>query len=140
MSADNESLQVILASLKDVEALVASAKVQRWDVVKWVVTVNSAITTVVALHRELESLVALTAAVAAMGVGLVAYHNTWVTHARRRQSNMRRYLYGRYAAAREADPSAYFGEKKETFDWPEMAMFFLAMAASAGGPLLFRLS
>jgi hypothetical protein len=45
---DNEELKVIYSALEDCRRLIAAGKVQRWDVVKWGVTVNVALATAVA--------------------------------------------------------------------------------------------
>jgi hypothetical protein len=44
----DKELQIILSVLDDCRRLIAAGKVQRWDVVKWGVTVNVALATVAA--------------------------------------------------------------------------------------------
>jgi len=48
MTNDNEELKVIYSALDDCRRLIAAGKVQRWDVVKWGVTVNVALATATA--------------------------------------------------------------------------------------------
>jgi hypothetical protein len=43
MTKDDEELKVIYSALDDCRRLIAAGKVQRWDVVKWGVTVNVAL-------------------------------------------------------------------------------------------------
>src|SRR5215470_19979949 len=43
MNKDEEELKVIYSALDDQRRLIAAGKVQRWDVVKWGVTVNVAL-------------------------------------------------------------------------------------------------
>ena len=52
MTNDNEELKVIYSALEDCRRLIAAGKVQRWDVVKWGVTVNVALATAVAAVRR----------------------------------------------------------------------------------------
>jgi len=48
MTKDDEELKVIYSALDDCRRLIAAGKVQRWDVVKWGVTVNVALATATA--------------------------------------------------------------------------------------------
>jgi len=48
MTKDEEELKVIYSALDDQRRLIAAGKVQRWDVVKWGVTVNVALATATA--------------------------------------------------------------------------------------------
>jgi len=48
MTKDEEELKVIYSALDDCRRLIAAGKVQRWDVVKWGVTVNVALATAAA--------------------------------------------------------------------------------------------
>ena len=48
MTRDEEELKVIYSALDDCRRLIAAGKVQRWDVVKWGVTVNVALATATA--------------------------------------------------------------------------------------------
>ena len=48
MTKDEEELKVIYSALDDCRRLIAAGKVQRWDVVKWGLTVNVALATAAA--------------------------------------------------------------------------------------------
>jgi hypothetical protein len=48
MTKDEEELKVVYSALDDCRRIIAAGKVQRWDVVKWGVTVNVALATAVA--------------------------------------------------------------------------------------------
>ena len=48
MTKDEEELKVIYSALDDQRRLIAAGKVQRWDVVKWGVTVNVGLATAAA--------------------------------------------------------------------------------------------
>jgi protein-S-isoprenylcysteine O-methyltransferase Ste14 len=49
MTKDEEELKVVYSALDDQRRLIAAGKVQRWDVVKWAVTVNVALATAATL-------------------------------------------------------------------------------------------
>ena len=48
MTKDEEELKVVYSALDDQRRLIAAGKVQRWDVIKWAVTVNVALATAAA--------------------------------------------------------------------------------------------
>jgi uncharacterized membrane protein len=84
MTRDEEELKVIYSALDDCRRLIAAGKVQRWDVVKWGVTVNVALAAVAAAiqFKGAVGLFALAVLVAFMSWQLMSHYNLRVTRAR----------------------------------------------------------
>jgi hypothetical protein len=83
---DEEERKVIYSALDDCRRLIAAGKVQRWDVVKWGVTVNVALATAAALIKSNVAfssiLFAIAVLVAIVSWQLVSHYNIRVTRAR----------------------------------------------------------
>ena len=81
-----EELKVIYSALDDCRRLIAAGKVQRWDVVKWGVTVNVALATATAVIKfnvAFSSIsFALAVLVAFVSWQLVSHYNVRVARAR----------------------------------------------------------
>jgi hypothetical protein len=81
-----EELKVIYSALDDCRRLIAAGKVQRWDVVKWGVTVNVALATAAALIKFSVVFSSISFAIAVLVAfvswQLVSHYNDRVTGAR----------------------------------------------------------
>ena len=125
---EDRDFQFACTSLGDRQRLIAASKLQRWDVVKWTVTVNVALAAAAIaaggdynLHLSL-----LAAIVAAVGWGLMLYYNLRLTRTRDEMFVTENYL-ANYLATNGVDYSAITGKapKKVGFfyDCEELAIF-----------------
>jgi hypothetical protein len=79
--------------LQDQQRLIAAGKVQRWDVVKWSVTVNLGLAVAsVGIAKGAGGLFFLFAILVAAGAGLVYHYNKGMTGARRDADRVTAYL------------------------------------------------
>lgn len=88
MDQDQENVRFALGVVDDNRRLIASGKTQRWDVVKWAVTINTALTAAsIALRQQNQSLggrafLLLVLFVAVLAAGLVLEVNRRMTKTR----------------------------------------------------------
>ena len=153
----DREFQVIVSALDDCRRLIAAGKVQRWDVVKWGVTVNVGLAAVAAAIPfkgafDLCGLavpfsfipVILAVTVAVVSLVLVLYYNKSATDAR----NDATHLVNQMKDKHEIDYSRIVGKdlashysKGFFYDWPELLLFTAILIGSVLLPLvpaLFR--
>jgi hypothetical protein len=157
MADPDKKFQVINSALDDQRRLIAAGKVQRWDVVKWGVTVNVALATAATLIQFKGALDVcglavpfsfipslLAAAVALVSLVLVLYYNYGTTAARTDAT----YLVKEMKEKHGIDYSGIVGKdlashysKGFFYDWPELLLFTAILFGSVLLPLvpaLFR--
>jgi hypothetical protein len=102
--------------LDDYRKLIAAGKAQRWEVLKWTVTVNLALATAsIALRRSTDGstttsggFLSLAFFVAVIGALLILYYNDRMTKARNESVRIAEYLIGKglnYAAISGKEPT-----------------------------------
>lgn len=123
----------MLAVLDDHQSLIAAGKTQRWEVVKWVVTLNIALTAAsIAVANIAAALLFfyLSIAMAISAALLVAYYNSRMTSVRRDA-----FITQEYLAAQKIDFEKITGKPLKRpgwfYDWDELAvlafMLFLSI-------------
>ena len=89
MPIRREAFDVVLFVFSDTRELIAAGKVQRWDVLKWTVTVNIGLAAAAASLRQSYpnsgwAFFICAVATGALGLGLILYYNRRMTRARER--------------------------------------------------------
>jgi hypothetical protein len=85
LAYSREQLDVVLRVFDDTRALIAAQKLQRWDVVKWAVTVNIGLAAASAGFKRSGAAFFLCALlIAAFGIGLIFFYNWRLTQTRGR--------------------------------------------------------
>ena len=153
----DKELQVISSALDDQRRLIAAGKVQRWDVVKWAVTVNVALATAATLIQfqgafDVCGLAVpfsfvpflLTVAVFFVSLVLVLYYNYGTTDARKDAIHLVNEMKEKYdidyARIVGKDLASHYS-KGFFYDWPELLLFTFILIVSVLLPLvpaLFR--
>jgi hypothetical protein len=88
-SMDDREFSVVCSALDDCRRLIAAGKLQRWDVVKWSVTVNLALAAVSISHVGATIPLFILAAAVSLGGGLLAWHyNSRMTGARQTAADL----------------------------------------------------
>jgi hypothetical protein len=132
---NQDEFAVASAILEDGRKVIAAGKNQRWDVVKWGVTVNIALTTAsLALFEDHPSaagwLFCLAVIVALIGEGLVLHFNNRLKNARNDTVVPEQYL-----IQNGIDISAITGKEPTTVDWlydkEELGLFTITLIATA---------
>jgi hypothetical protein len=122
------------AFLEDNRRMIAAGKLQRWDVVKWTVTVNIALATAAVALQDTRGagmqLLALAVIVAGIGLGLMLYYNLRLTRTRIDSLKPEGYL-----AEQHGVNFATFSKKPtRPIDWlydrEELAVFALILTMS----------
>ena len=117
-----QDFEVLLARLTDARALIAAGKLQRWDVVKWAVTVNLGLATAALALKGSELLFLVFAlAVAVIGLGLMMHYNARMTKTREHAGVLEREL---------GDPRASEADKTASYDCQELVAFILILVFS----------
>jgi len=152
MTKDEEELKVIYSALDDCRRLIAAGKVQRWDVVKWGVTVNVALATAAALIPFKGAFdvcglavpfsfipFGLAVVVALVGLVLVLYYNCRMTEARKDAER----LIGRMKEKHDIDYEDIIGKAVAShyargflYDLLELLLFTIILLGSVLLPLL----
>jgi hypothetical protein len=151
--ADRE-FQVITSAMDDCRRQIAAGKVQRWDVVKWGVAVNTALATVAVLRQRSIAPFLFALAVAVASGLLVWHYNKRMTGARETSKTLADRLkesfdinYFNITQAKPAQTNRFWDHLSrlkptgvysagEGYDWQEMLIFFAILATSAVLPLL----
>jgi hypothetical protein len=111
-------------------------KLQKWDVVKWAVTINVALASAAVLFNQGsqanagKGLTVLAGIVAVLGMSLILYYNKGLTTARNESINVERFL-----ADNGIKFEAITGTKHPTrvnwlYDWEELVVFALILVMS----------
>ena len=120
--------------------LIAAGKVQRWEVVKWVVAANVALATASVApvfdsgSRFFIFLFAL--AISGFGSWLLAHYNSRMTAARKRLQALNTYIQKHVSDISAIGAGEWDKSKDEDYDWQEIRTFNLAVWLSLIPPLL----
>jgi hypothetical protein len=117
--------------LEDARKLIAAGKLQRWDVVKWTVSVNIGLATVAAALPKVAGHIAIFALiVAVIGLLLVLHYFSRLSNARRDADKTEAYLMrnGIDITSMKRPPA---GKANIFYDREELVPFILAIAISA---------
>jgi hypothetical protein len=83
VSLNERDFEYACGVIDDDRSLIAAGKTQRWEVLKWAVTVNVAIAALLSAHRGAGgALVFLAFFIAAIGIALIQHYNSRMTAAR----------------------------------------------------------
>jgi hypothetical protein len=131
-SPEDKEFQIAIGAVEDSRKLIAAGKVQRWDVVKWGVSVNLALTVASALADMRLTLLLLSSGVAYASWRLVIHYNRRMTGARDRAIAIINWL-----KSKGIDCDAIFGTGTQTdylvgedYDLQELRLFLAILAAS----------
>ena len=145
MTKNEEELKVIYSALDDQRRLIAAGKVQRWDVVKWGVTVNVALATAAAVTKfnvAFSSIsFALAVLVAFVGWQLVSHYNDRVTGARNTSIRLVDQMRGRgiyYNSIIGTNAASDYSDGRN-YDKEELLRFKFILFSSPTLPLLVAL-
>jgi hypothetical protein len=130
---NEREFHVACAILDDDRKLIAAGKSQRWDVIKWGVTINVALATAaIALHEHESAakwLFWLAVIVAAIACGLMLHYNNRMKNTRNDSVAPEEYL-----AHNGVDLDAITGRKSERVSWlydrEELALFTVILLVS----------
>jgi hypothetical protein len=125
---NEHEFHVACAILDDQRKLIAAGKSQRWDVIKWAVTINVALATASIALQEHEHenaakwLFGLAVIVAAIACGLMLHYNNRMKNTRNDSVAPEDYL-----AHNDVDIVAITGKRSERvnwlYDWQELGIF-----------------
>ncbi len=129
-----EQLDIVLRIFDDRRALIAAGKVQRWEVAKWVLTVNFALAAAAAspsLHSSGFFLFLLAVAISAMGFILLRHYNLRMTKVRASLRTIHQNLQKELPNINEIVGDS-FADKEKTIDYDkqEMTIFYAASLLS----------
>jgi hypothetical protein len=137
--------EALLAALVDCRALIAAGKVQRWDVVKWTLTVNLGLATAaIALGQsegksegQSELLFFLfSLLVAGIGGSLVAHYNKRMTGARNAARRLSDKMAEYCIEARDISGGKPYNKNLATYDWQELIIFTVIIFLSLLPPFV----
>ena len=136
---DREQFETASSVLRDKQSLIAAGKVQRWEVVKWSVTVNVALATASTFVGARWAIVLICFAVAALGVFLLHHYNQRMTGARRMAKNVIDKL-----RENNIDVDSWGGEppyqtELESYDKDELRLFVWIVCGSVVPAILVSL-
>jgi hypothetical protein len=128
-SPQPRDLDVLLSALDDYRGLIAAGKERRWDVVKWVVSVNLLLATAAIFLKAPASLLLFSILVAAIGAALLIHYNWRMTRARTAIG-----IYLDEIRKKWIDVRALEGDTRDLksfwYDWPELLVFTLVILSS----------
>jgi hypothetical protein len=87
-----QKFQLINETLQDKRRLIAAGKIQRWEVVKWAVTLNVGLATASLVTAARPAMFFLCLAVSVVSIGLIYYYNSGMTDTRRVAINLKKVL------------------------------------------------
>jgi hypothetical protein len=144
----DRNFQIIVSAMDDCRRFIAAGKVQRWDVVKWGVTVNTGLAAATVFGGNIAPFL-FAIAVAVVSLLLVWHYNKRVTGARQTAITLTKCLkdsfeidydditqpkpaqtnrFWEYFSCLKPTGSYYAGEG---YDWQEMLIFSAVLGASA---------
>jgi hypothetical protein len=127
----DQEFQIACLYLQDCQRLIAAGKLQRWDVVKWTLTVNFALATASGIaHKAQGYFFFLSVLVAALGFILIVHYNQRITRAREDSNKPVTYLMNNQIdiEAIGCSPATYSKDDwLWLYDFPERAAFAYAV-------------
>jgi hypothetical protein len=127
---NDQEFQIACLYLQDCQRLIAAGKLQRWDVVKWTLTVNFALATASGIaHKAQGFFLFLSVLVAVLGFILIVHYNQRITRAREDSNKPVTYLMnnGIKIEAIGGSPATNSGVWLWLYDFPELAAFAYAV-------------
>jgi hypothetical protein len=132
-----EELDVVLRFWDDSRALIAAGKIQRWEVMKWAVTLNVALATASAgLNTFQIGFVFFSALIALMGIILTNEYNRRMTRARERLRNFNQYLKQNVIDVNAIGQAEFDKKKTPDYDADELRICRSAIVFSIGPSLI----
>jgi hypothetical protein len=139
-SLNDQDFQYACRVLDDHRSLIAAGKAQRWEVLKWTVTVNAAIAALLAARGGVGGvLVVLAFIIAGVGILLVWHYNSRMTKARDEANSILSLLHRSGVDLDSIQPSWRDYQNNpdlKTYDWQELYIFCYVIGGSAFLPLL----
>jgi hypothetical protein len=124
---NDQEFQIACLYLQDCQRLIAAGKLQRWDVVKWTLTVNFALATASGIaHKAQGFFLFLSVLVAALGFILIVHYNQRITRAREDSNKPVTYLRKNGIDVIGGSPATY-SRGDWLYDFPELAAFAYAV-------------
>jgi hypothetical protein len=131
MPLSKEQLDVVLRVFDDIRSLIAAAKVQRWEVLKWAATINIALAAAAAgFKRSPAAFFVFAVIIAAFGIGLIFYYNLRLTRTRARLPIVHKFLRDNVIDLKETAGLEYGMVKNADYDKEEMYLFTSIVAFS----------
>jgi hypothetical protein len=126
--------------LDDDRSLIAAGKTQRWEVLKWTVTVNVGIAALLAARGGVGGILTVLAfIIAVIGIALIQHYNSRMTKARAEANNILS-LFDRSGVNLDLIQPGWRDYQKhpdlKTYDWQELYAFPFMIGGSAFLPLL----
>jgi hypothetical protein len=130
MSISKEQLDVVRV-FDDMRAMIAAAKVQRWEVLKWAATLNIALAAAAAgFKRSPAAFFMIAVIIAVFGVGLIFYYNRRLTLTRARLPLLHKFLKDNVIDLKETVGLEYGMVKRSDYDKDELHLFALIVGFS----------
>jgi hypothetical protein len=131
----DKEFQIAVLYLQDYQRLIAAGKSQRWDVVKWVFTVNTALGVASAVaQRAQEYVFGLSLLIAVLGWILISHYDHRVKGARQESDKPVQYLKNQGIDIDSiTGGTATYRDTARLYDLPELvgfayALFFISIA------------
>jgi hypothetical protein len=132
----DKEFQIACLYLQDCQRLIAAGKSQRWDVVKWVFTVNTALGVASAVAQKAQGYVfGLSLLIAVLGWILIRHYDHRVKGARQASDRPVQYLKNQGIDIDSiTGGTATYGDTARLYDLPELAGFAYALFSSRSRP------
>ena len=128
-----EEFQLAVLTLQDHQRLIAAGKVQRWEVLKWAVSVNLALAAAgVATSAPRWALFVFSVLVAGGAITLLLYYDNRITRVKQSADQLTSLLENAYPATKQFVQRYPSGHKEiENYDRKEMERFSQAIFCSS---------
>jgi hypothetical protein len=137
MAVDRDGLDVVLRVFDDTRSLIAALKVQRWEVLKWGVTINIGLAAASAgFHHSPKAFVWFAILMAAFCLILILYYNLRMTRTRTRLTELHNYIRENVIDLKAATGQDYGKVKSTNYDKEEL-IIYTAITAASVLPTLF---
>ena len=131
MGNDREELNVVLHFSDDARNLIAAGKIQRWEVVKWSVTVNVALAATSGASGKGQFLIFCVAvAITVFGLVLLFHYNSRMTKNRTTLRNLYKHFQDTVTDINKIAGATYDRHKNTAYDSQELWIFCIAIGLS----------
>ncbi len=129
---DDREFSLVSYFLEDNQKLLAAGKVQRWEAVKWAVTVNLALATAsISFSKSPGAFFILSTAVAVVGGGIAFYHDAKISRVRQTFEDIFQNLTNSGVDFVKIVSKEMPDRKTQGHDWSELSLFWIGLALSA---------